>query len=477
MTAQPPHSGQPPRSGPPPRSGKVRHAPPSAAVVAGLPAREAALDIVISALERRAGLDEALARPGMGALAPRDRGFARMLAMTVLRQLGALDRALDSRMHKPPPEAVRNLLRLGLAQVLWLDTPAFAAVSTTLALAEARNDTRPFKALINGVLRGLLREPAEPSGPEALAPEWLMARWTAAYGRGQALKIAAMIAEEPATDLTLRDPADTEGLLEALNETAPEGAEEAVVGADSLAPIASKATALPGGSLRVTRRGDVAEWPGFDEGRWWVQDAAAAIPARLLAPKPGDKVLDLCAAPGGKTLQLAAMGAVVTALDRSESRLKRLTANLDRTGLTAEQVTVEATAWRDGRTFDGVLLDAPCMATGTLRRQPDVLWAARPGDVATLAALQSKLLDVAARAIAPGGRLVYCVCSLETEEGEGQIRAFLKRRPDFALEPMSPGEGGAPEASLAERGWLRILPHQMEGGIDGFFIARMKRAD
>lgn len=477
MTTQPPRSGPPPRSGSPSRSGKARHATPSPAIVAGLPAREAALDIVVSALERRAGLDEALARPGMGALAPRDRAFARMLAMTVLRQLGALDRALDSRMQKPPPEAVRNLLRLGLAQVLWLDTPAFAAVSTTLALAEARNDTRPFKALINGVLRGLLREPAEPAGPEVLAPEWLMARWSAAYGQGQALKIAAMIAEEPATDLSLRDPADAEALFAALNETVPESGDETPAEADDIAAIASKAIALPGGSLRVTRRGDVAEWPGFDQGRWWVQDAAAAIPARLLAPKPGDKILDLCAAPGGKTLQLAAMGAVVTALDRSESRLKRLTANLERTGLRAQSVTVEATAWRDGQIFDGVLLDAPCMATGTLRRQPDVLWAARPGDVATLAALQSKLLDVAARAIAPGGRIVYCVCSLETEEGEGQIRAFLKRRPDFTLEPMTPGEGGAPEASLAERGWLRILPHQLAGGIDGFFIARMKRAD
>ena len=462
----------------PPRSGKPARPAPAAGPVAGLPAREAALDIILSALERRAGLDEALSRPGLGALPPRDRAFARMLAMTVLRQLGALDKALDSRLHKPPPEIVKTLLRMGLAQVLWLDTPAFAAVSTTMALAETRNDTRPFKPLITGVLRGLLREPPPPAGPEALAPEWLFARWSAAYGRAEAIKIAAMIAEEPATDLTLRDPADAQALLTALNTAPVEEPSEALddTTAAAEADISPKAAALPGGSLRVTRRGDVANWPGFDEGRWWVQDAAAAVPARLLGVKPGDRVLDLCAAPGGKTMQLAAAGAKVTALDRSEGRLKRLIANLARTGLEAEIITAEAAAWRDERSFDAILLDAPCMATGTFRRQPDVLWAAKPGDVATLASLQSRLLDVAARALKPGGRLVYCVCSLESEEGEAQVRAFLKRRPDFALEPVAAGEGGSPPASVTERGWLRILPHHMEGGVDGFFIARMQRA-
>ena len=440
----------------------------------GLPAREAAFDIISSALEKRAGLDEALARPGLGALAPRDRAFARLLAMTVLRQLGALDKILDSRLRKPPPETVKTLLRLGLAQILWLGTPPFAAVSTTLALAEGRKDGRPFKALINGVLRGLVREPAPEPLPEDLAPDWLLARWTATYGRGPALQIAAMIAQEPATDLTLRDPALAADLIAALST---DGRDSDEGDTDTAPPAASSAHLLPGGSLRVHRRGDVAEWPGFEAGQWWVQDAAAALPARLLAFQPGEAVLDLCAAPGGKTLQLAARGAKVTALDRSESRLKRLAANLARTDLGAEIVAAEAVAWDDERVFDAILLDAPCSATGTFRRQPDVLWAARPADIATLAALQSKLLDTAARRLKPGGSLVYCVCSLEHEEGEAQARAFLRRRPDFNTVPMEPGEAGAPAASLIDRGWLRILPHHSDGGLDGFFIARFQRAD
>jgi 16S rRNA (cytosine967-C5)-methyltransferase len=448
----------------------------SAAPVGGLPAREAALDIITSALEKRSGLDEALARPGLGALAPRDRAFARLLAMTVLRQLGALDKILDSRLRKPPPETVKTLLRLGLAQILWLGTPAFAAVSTTLALAETRKDGRPFKALINGVLRGLLRDPAPEPRPEDLAPDWLLARWSATYGRGPALQIAAMIAQEPATDLTLRDAATASDLIAALS-TEPGEASAIEAEPDAPAPVPSTATLLDGGSVRVRRRGDVAEWPGFAQGQWWVQDAAAAIPARLFDLKPGDTVLDLCAAPGGKTLQLAAMGAKVTALDRSEARLKRLDANLVRTGLSAEIVTAEAVAWGDERPFDAILIDAPCSATGTFRRQPDVLWAARPADIATLAALQSKLLDAAARRLRPGGTLIYCVCSLEHEEGEAQARAFLRRRPDFATVPIKAGEGGAPAASVIDRGWLRILPHHIEGGLDGFFIARFRRAD
>lgn len=448
----------------------------SAAPVGGLPAREAALDIITSALEKRSGLDEALARPGLGTLAPRDRAFARLLAMTVLRQLGALDKILDSRLRKPPPETVKTLLRLGLAQILWLGTPPFAAVSTTLALAETRKDGRPFKALINGVLRGLLRDPAPEPRPEDLAPDWLLARWSATYGRGPALQIAAMIAQEPATDLTLRDAATAPDLIAALS-TEPGEASAIEAEPDAPAPVPSTATLLDGGSIRVRRRGDVAEWPGFAQGQWWVQDAAAAIPARLFDLKPGDTVLDLCAAPGGKTLQLAAMGAKVTALDRSEARLKRLDANLARTDLSAEIVTAEAVAWGDERPFDAILIDAPCSATGTFRRQPDVLWAARPADIATLAALQSKLLDAAARRLKPGGTLIYCVCSLEHEEGEAQARAFLRRRPDFATVPIKAGEGGAPEASLIDRGWLRILPHHSAGGLDGFFIARFRRAD
>ena len=217
------------------------------------------------------------------------------------------------------------------------------------------------------------------------------------------------------------------------------------------------------------------EWPGFAEGRWWVQDAAAAIPARLLAAQPGETALDLCAAPGGKALQLAAAGAKVTAIDRSGQRLGRLADGLARTGLTAEVITADAETWADPRQFDAVLLDAPCSSTGTFRRNPDVLWTLRPPDIARVAEIQSRLLDAAVRRVKPGGRLVYCVCSLETEEGEAQARAFLKRYPEFRTLPAAAGEGAAPAESLTKEGWLRLLPHQMEGGMDGFFVARFVR--
>jgi 16S rRNA (cytosine967-C5)-methyltransferase len=205
-----------------------------------------------------------------------------------------------------------------------------------------------------------------------------------------------------------------------------------------------------------------------------VQDASAAVPARLLAVRPGETALDLCAAPGGKTLQLAAAGAKVTALDRSADRLQRLKQNLQRTGLQAEVVAADAAGWADQRRFDAVLLDAPCTATGTFRRHPDVLWATRPGDIAKLSIVQARLLDAAAERVGPAGRLVYCVCSLEPEEGEAQVEAFLARRGGFRLDPVGPGEGGAPACSICD-GMLRILPHHRDGGTDGFFAARLAR--
>ena len=418
----------------------------------GLASRRAALDVVRSALERRGGLDEALAGPAMAALEPRDRSFARALAMTVLRRRGELDRALAARLSRPPPEAVMALLRLGAAQALHMEVAGHAAVATTVELAEADRTARKFKGLVNAVLRGLLREPPQAPPPEALAPDWLYARWRAAYGEAAARAVAAVIAEEPATDLTPREAAE----------------------APALAPLL-EAEVLPGPTLRTRRGGDVADWPGFADGRWWVQDASAAVAARLLAPAPGAAVLDLCAAPGGKALQLAAAGARVTALDRSAARLKRLEENLARTGLQAEIVVADAAAWEDARRFDAILLDAPCSATGTFRRHPDVLWAARPGDIARLAALQARLLASAADRLRPGGRLVYCVCSLEPEEGEAQIEALLRARPDLRPDPAAAGEAGAPEASLRPDGSLRILPHHRPGGTDGFFVARLVR--
>ena len=421
--------------------------------IRGLPARAAALDLLTTALSRRAGLDEGLSHPALAALPPRDRAFARALVMATLRWLGPIDTALQARLKKPPPERIVNVLRLGAAQLLVLKTPAHAAVGATVDLAAAQKGGAPLKGLVNAVLRGLTREPPELADPDLMAPTWLAARWRSAYGAENAAAIAAMIGEEPATDVTPQDAADA---------------------AELAGPL--EAQLLPGGSLRVGLKGEVSAWPGFDDGRWWVQDASAAVPARLLDIQPGQTALDLCAAPGGKTLQLAAAGAKVVAVDRSAGRIKRVSENLKRTGLGAEVVVADAAEWNDGRTFDAVLLDAPCSATGTFRRHPDVLWVASPADVPKLALVQSKLLDSAARRVRPGGRLVYCVCSLEWEEGENQVAAFLARNKAFALEPMTAGEGGASEASLREDGTLRILPHHVPGGTDGFYVARMRRA-
>lgn len=422
---------------------------------AGLPARQAAMRLIEAALLRRGGLDTAMNEPALRTLSPEDRGFARALAMSVLRRLGSIDRALDLRLQRPPPEPVRRLLRIGLAQMLYLDTPDFAAVSTTVKLAERDNATRPYKSLINAVLRGLAREPADEPPPEADIPPWLFARWVAQFGQADAEGIALNARVEPPTDLSVKPDVDPAALTEAL-----------------------PAEVLPGGSLRTRRGGDVAGWPAFEGGGWWVQDAAAAVPARLLDAKPGETVLDLCAAPGGKTLQLAATGATVTALDRSEPRLRRLRANLERTDLTAEVVVADGEAWADDRQFDAVLLDAPCTATGTLRRNPEALYALGPAEIAKLADVQHRLLDAAAARVKPGGRLVYCVCSLEREEGETQILAFLRRHSDFKLSPADPESVGAPTDALSKEGWLRILPaHWPErGGLDGFFAARLDRA-
>jgi len=418
----------------------------------GLAPRLAALHLVELALDRRGGLEEAMEHKPFASLEPRDRGLARMLAMTLLRRLGPIDRALDAKLAKPPSDAAMMLLRLGAVQLLYMEVPAHAAINTTVQLAQRGRSTERYKNLINAVLRGIDREPPPEAEAEAYAPGWLFTRWSAAFGADGATAIAAMIPKEPATDLSLRDPA-TEAALAASIPAQP----------------------LPGGSLRVSERGDVTAWAGYVEGQWWVQDAAAAIPVRLLAIRRGESAIDLCAAPGGKTLQLAAAGADVVALDRSAPRLRRVVQSLERTGLGADVVCANAETWVDERTFDAVLLDAPCSATGTFRRHPDVLWGSTPSDIAKLAAVQSRLLDAAAKRLKPGGRMVYCVCSLEREEGEDQIVAFLKRHPEFSLAEVAPGEGGAPRASITPQGMVRILPHHLPGGLDGFFAAKLVR--
>ena len=420
----------------------------------GVEARIAAGVLLNAALEKRNGLDEALSFREVASLPPSDRAFARAVAMAALRRLGEIDQILDRRLKARPNEAVMTILRVALAQTLVLETPAFAAVSTAVKLAERDAKTRPYKALVNAVLRTIGREGPGLTTAESNLPDWIAARWRATYGEPTVAGLALAGRDEPPTDLSVKPGVDVQALADSLD-----------------------GFVLPGSTVRTGRRGDIAQWPGFETGDWWVQDAAAAVPARLLDVKSGETALDMCAAPGGKTLQLAAAGAAVTALDRSEARLKRLSANFDRTGLKAEIVAVPAEDWDAPGTFDAVLLDAPCTATGTYRRNPEVLRATRPADVAKLADVQHRLLDVAADRVKPGGRLVYCVCSLEREEGETQILAFLRRNPAFRTAPADPAAVGAPAEALTPEGWLRILPSQWpeHGGLDGFFAARLER--
>ena len=428
-----------------------------AADVIGMTARIAALDLIDAAREKRSGFDEALSKAAYLALPEVDRSFARALTMLVLRRLGQLDTIINAKTTKAPPEAVRALLRIGLAQIGFMQVPDFAAVSTTVKLAERNSHTRPYKGLVNAILRGVIRDGGlKKPDPNRLAPDWLFSRWKATYGADDAKAIALVLTEEPSTDLSFKSQAALETHAAAL-----------------------EGTPLGGLSLRSALRGDIREWAGFGDGDWWVQDAAAAVPVALLGDLTGKTAVDLCAAPGGKALQLLAAGAKTIAVDRSKGRLTRIEENFARVGYQAEVVMADAETWDDKRTFDVVLLDAPCASTGTFRRQPDVLWATRPADIAKLADVQHRLLDASSARVAPGGRLVYCTCSLEREEGETQVVAFLRRHPDFSLVKIDPQtahrEAGVPLESVRPEGWLRLLPHQRPGGQDGFFIAVLTR--
>jgi len=425
-------------------------------------ARAAAFALLRAVLERGQPLDDALARcRPLAGLDARDRAFARRLTTTVLRRLGQIDdllvRCLD-RPLKPQLAGLRNLLRLGAAQVAFLDTPAHAAVSTTLALAR-RPPLAGYKGLINAVLRRLSREAetlvAVQDAARLDTPDWLWAAWCASYGEATARCIAAAHLADPPFDLTLRDP---------------DGA------ADWAARLAAEV--LPGGTLRLAAAPrDVTALPGYAEGAWWVQDAAAALPARLLGPVAGRRVVDLCAAPGGKTAQLAAAGARVTAVDVSPARVERLESNLMRLGLDAETVTADATAWRPAAPAEAVLLDAPCSATGTIRRHPDIARLKTPRDIAALTALQDRLLEAALAMAAPGAPVVYATCSLQPEEGPQRIAALLAARDDVRRVPLDTAELAGLETLITPEGDLRSLPCHLaeQGGLDGFYACRLRR--
>lgn len=404
--------------------------------IPGLPARNAALRLLDAVLRRGETLDIAANGALQGLRAPADRALARALAGEALRWLHDLDALIDSatRLALPGDAKPRNVLRLMLAGWLRLDTPPHAVIATGLPLLSGGP-----RRLAHGVFSALVRQnvklPQVPSLSDAVVERW----------GERAARIAAGLAVPPPLDLTLKDVAETGVWAERL-------------GGVSLMP----------GHVRLPRGTAVEELPGFAEGAWWVQDLAASLPARLLGPGEGRQVLDLCAAPGGKTMQLAAAGWQVTALDASAKRLERMQDNLTRTQLSAELVKADAMTWEPPAQFDAVLLDAPCTATGTCRRHPDVLHRIGPRQIAEMAELQAAMLARALPWVKPGGRLVYAVCSLEPVEGEDQARA-LARRPDPIRADELPA-GLAPNPD----GWLRTDPAMLapEGGIDGFFIAR-----
>lgn len=437
-----------------------------AAKTPGLLARLAAANIVCDVVQGGHRLDECFspnAVPSrLSGLDARDAALARSIATVALRRLGVIRHALAELLEKGLPRQAARLefaLIAAAAQILFLEAADHAAVDLAVRAARLEPKTAPFAGLVNGVLRNLVRRRDEflalAASGEYDAPHWLAQRWRKHYGEEVARAIVAMHMLEPPLDLTVKsDAAEWAKRLDGV--------------------------VLPTGSVRLRSRTPVAELDGYDAGEWWVQDAAAALPARLLAPRPDERVLDMCAAPGGKTAQIAHARARVVALDRSAERLKLLAANLARLNLHADVAVGDAAGYQ-AQPFDAILIDAPCSATGTIRRHPDVPWTKKPGDIETLAALQTRLLNRAALLTRAGGRIVYCTCSLEPEEGEQQIAAFLRRNPDFRRQPIEPGEG-VPEEFVNGEGDLRTLPHYWPNadgrlaGIDGFFAARLVRA-
>ncbi len=432
-----------------------------------LNARRLAVALLQAVLDQRRTLDDAWdATDGLAALETRDRAFVRLLAGTVLRRLGELDAVIDACLERPLPakaRPVQHILRLGAAQLLHLGTPAHAAVDTAVELARSHGKGG-FAKLVNAVLRRLGRDGAElvetVARPGLNAPDWLWRSWVEAYGAEAAAAIADAHLTEPGLDLTV--PAD------------------ATAWADRLG-----ASVLPTGTLRLAKAGKIDELAGYAEGAWWVQDAAAALPAKLLLggldQPTGARIIDLCAAPGGKTAQLCTAGAEAIAVDRSAPRLQRLSENLQRLGLTATTRVADARWWRPSEPAAAVLLDAPCTATGTLRRNPDAAWLKRPGDVARMVGVQAALLRAAAEMVAPGGLLMYCTCSLQTAECDGQVQAFLANpgRAQFVRAPIAADEVAGRSELVDQRGDLRTLPCHFpdSGGMDGFYAARLRRVD
>jgi 16S rRNA (cytosine967-C5)-methyltransferase len=438
--------------------------------VPGLAARRIAADILDGVLHKHRTLDDQLdgagAHPGLKTLADRDRALMRRLVATILRRLGTLghllSRLLDRGIPTDAPRAQSALL-IGAAQILWMDVPDHAAVDLSVRLVQSDRRAAKYAGLVNAVLRRCARE-GQPLIDEVKSqnldiPPWLLARWIGAYGETTARQMALAIGYEPSLDITVKSDA---------------------------AQWASRlhGEALPTGSVRTLLQGSVTMLPGFTEGQWWVQDAAAALPVRLFGDVGGKTIVDLCAAPGGKTAQLARAGARVTAVDRSPARMARLRDNLARLSLQADEVVTDAAEWpgQGNGGFDGVLVDAPCTSTGTIRRHPDVAWLRQEADIAALAALQKRLLQRAVALLKPGGTLVYCTCSLEPEEGEQAIASLLAAESGVRRVPVEAGEVAGLSEIVTADGDLRTLPCHLPhadprlGGLDGFYAARLVKS-
>ncbi len=436
--------------------------------VPGLQSRKTAAKLLAAVIDAKTPLDGLTdhehGHPQFRELDMRDRALVRAILVTALRFRVTIERLIARRLDRPLPtnaHSLSHLLHVAAAQILFLDVPDSAAVD--LAVTQAKSDprTQRFAGLVNGVLRGIARAKNHQL-PKMLAatsdaPDWFIGRLTAAYGERKARAILDMHRREALVDFTVKS--DRQAWAEKLG-----------------------GILLPTGTVRVERlAANVADLPGYGEGAWWVQDAAAALPARLFGDVAGLRVADLCAAPGGKTAQLATAGAHVTAVDTSRNRLTRLAANLERLGLEAMIVQADLLDYKPEQLFDSVLLDAPCSSTGTVRRHPDVPWTKSPSDIAKLAALQHKLLDKAITLVKPGGRLVFSNCSLDPEEGEALVETFLRETGTVTADPVAPDEIDGIAPFITGNGTLRTTPADLElsrpeiSGLDGFFAARFRR--
>jgi 16S rRNA (cytosine967-C5)-methyltransferase len=433
----------------------------------GLPARRAAVDLLQAVLVKKQALDDVLGRSLEGGamfdLPQRDRALARAILGTTLRRRGQLDHVLNAFLERGLPAnggTLYPILLSAAAQLIFLKTPAHAAIDLAVRLAQYDPRARRYDKLVNAVLRRVARDGEKIASSLDTArvniPDWLWMRWVSRYCEERAAKIGAAHLIEPPLDLSVKSE--------------PQAWAERLGG-----------RVLPTESVRLLPKGRIEQLEGYDQGAWWVQDAVASLPARLLGDVKGKTVTDLCAAPGGKTAQLALAGASVVVVDLSERRLKQLETNLARLGLEARIVAADAASWAPEERFDAILLDAPCSATGTIRRHPDIPYVKSPQDIGALAALQARLLDNAAKLTKPGGTLVYATCSLEPEEGEAQLAAFLVRHPEFELVPIALEEVAGKAEWVQPPGLLRTLPYQLDlgvpewNGVDGFFAARLRR--